>query len=237
MVVTHAQFEVVLPLALADRIAVRVALDADHVARVLLADDRGDGVHPAARPVKRIDLLVLGLLLRKVRSRQHDLPVELRELFVRERTAALAVRQIVLGLVLLDGTLRSAHFFGEFAEPPLGLESIRRYLEARRTLARRHRASLAHDSPFRAAVDFALEEAEHAAQYLGKGSHVNVVGRLRNDHYEHDGEEVYTLGFTADEITLFHSLGMALWDSAVAVHVAADTAARCTSQTTKDWSK
>ncbi|MEO8223614.1 MAG: single-stranded DNA-binding protein, partial [Gammaproteobacteria bacterium] len=27
------------------------------------------------------------------------------------------------------------------------------------------------------------KQAENAAQYLGKGSHVNVAGRLRNNHY------------------------------------------------------
>ena len=27
-------------------------------------------------------------------------------------------------------------------------------------------------------------QAENAAEYLGKGSHVNIVGRLRNNNYE-----------------------------------------------------
>jgi hypothetical protein len=38
-------------------------------------------------------------------------------------------------------------------------------------------------------------QAENAAEYLGKGSHVNIVGRLRNNNYEMDGAEVYSLAF------------------------------------------
>ena len=44
------------------------------------------------------------------------------------------------------------------------------------------------------------KQAENAAEYLGKGSHVNIVGRLRNNNYEKDGEEVYALAFTAEEV-------------------------------------
>ena len=44
------------------------------------------------------------------------------------------------------------------------------------------------------------KQAENAAQYLGKGSHVNVVGRVQNNNYERDGETVYTMAFTAEEI-------------------------------------
>ena len=43
-------------------------------------------------------------------------------------------------------------------------------------------------------------QAENAAKYLGKGSHVNVVGRVRNHTYEKDGETVYGLAFTVEEI-------------------------------------
>jgi single stranded DNA-binding protein len=43
-------------------------------------------------------------------------------------------------------------------------------------------------------------QAENAAAYLGKGSHVNIVGRLRNDNYEKDGAEVYAMTFTVEEI-------------------------------------
>jgi single-strand DNA-binding protein len=43
-------------------------------------------------------------------------------------------------------------------------------------------------------------QAENAAKYLGKGSHVNVVGRVRNNTYEKDGETIYGLAFTCDEI-------------------------------------
>jgi single-strand DNA-binding protein len=44
------------------------------------------------------------------------------------------------------------------------------------------------------------KQAENAAQYLAKGSHVNVVGRVQNNNYERDGETVYTMAFTAEEI-------------------------------------
>ncbi|MBT9490513.1 MAG: single-stranded DNA-binding protein [Rubrivivax sp.] len=38
------------------------------------------------------------------------------------------------------------------------------------------------------------KQAENAAQYLGKGSHINVVGRVQNNNYDKDGEAVYTQG-------------------------------------------
>ena len=44
------------------------------------------------------------------------------------------------------------------------------------------------------------KQAEAAAQYLVKGSHVNVVGRVQNNNYERDGETVYGMAFTAEEI-------------------------------------
>ena len=44
------------------------------------------------------------------------------------------------------------------------------------------------------------KQAENAAQYLGKGSHVNIVGRMRNNNFERDGETIYGLAFTAEEI-------------------------------------
>lgn len=44
------------------------------------------------------------------------------------------------------------------------------------------------------------KQAEAAAQYLVKGSHVNVVGRVQNNNYERDGETVYAMAFTAEEI-------------------------------------
>jgi single-strand DNA-binding protein len=49
------------------------------------------------------------------------------------------------------------------------------------------------------------KQAENAAEYLGKGSHVNIVGRLRNNNYEKDGETVYGLSFTAEEIDYLDS--------------------------------
>jgi single stranded DNA-binding protein len=49
------------------------------------------------------------------------------------------------------------------------------------------------------------KQAENAAEYLGKGSHVNIVGRLRNNNFEKNGETVYGLAFTADEIDYLDS--------------------------------
>jgi single-strand DNA-binding protein len=50
------------------------------------------------------------------------------------------------------------------------------------------------------------KQAENAAEYLGKGSHVNIVGRLRNNNYQDaEGEDVYGLGFTVDEIDYLDS--------------------------------
>ena len=49
------------------------------------------------------------------------------------------------------------------------------------------------------------KQAENAAQYLGKGSHVNIVGRLQNSNYEKDGETVYAMTFTAEEIDYLDS--------------------------------
>ena len=44
-------------------------------------------------------------------------------------------------------------------------------------------------------------QAENAAQYLGKGSHVNVVGSVRNSIFaDASGEKVYALTFTCEEI-------------------------------------
>jgi single stranded DNA-binding protein len=44
------------------------------------------------------------------------------------------------------------------------------------------------------------KQAENAAQYLAKGSHVNVVGRVQNNNYEREGEAVYSMAFTAEEV-------------------------------------
>jgi len=44
-------------------------------------------------------------------------------------------------------------------------------------------------------------QAENAGVYLGKGSRVNVVGRMRNNNYtDAGGNTVYGFGFTAEEI-------------------------------------
>jgi len=49
------------------------------------------------------------------------------------------------------------------------------------------------------------KQAENAAEYLGKGSHVNIVGRLRSNNYEKDGETVYGMAFTAEEVDYLDS--------------------------------
>ena len=49
------------------------------------------------------------------------------------------------------------------------------------------------------------KQAEHAAEYLGKGSHVNIVGRLRNNNYQKEGEDVYGWAFTVEEIDYLDS--------------------------------
>ena len=49
------------------------------------------------------------------------------------------------------------------------------------------------------------KQAENAAEYLGKGSHVNIVGRLRNNNYEKDGATVYGVTVTAEEIDYLDS--------------------------------
>ena len=44
-------------------------------------------------------------------------------------------------------------------------------------------------------------QAENAAEFLGKGSHVNVVGRLKNNNYrDANGVEVFGYSFTCEEI-------------------------------------
>ena len=50
------------------------------------------------------------------------------------------------------------------------------------------------------------KQAENAAEYLGKGSHVNIVGRLRNNNYQDaDGKDVYGLAFICEEIDYLDS--------------------------------
>ncbi len=49
------------------------------------------------------------------------------------------------------------------------------------------------------------KQAENAAEYLGKGSHVSITGRLRNNNYEKNGDIVYGLAFTAEEIDYLDS--------------------------------
>jgi single-strand DNA-binding protein len=49
------------------------------------------------------------------------------------------------------------------------------------------------------------KQAENAAEYLGKGSRVNVVGRLQNNNYEKDGATVYGFQFTCEELDYLDS--------------------------------
>ena len=50
------------------------------------------------------------------------------------------------------------------------------------------------------------KQAENAAEYLGKGSHINIVGRLRNNNYQDaEGKDVYGLAFIAEEVDYLES--------------------------------
>ena len=49
------------------------------------------------------------------------------------------------------------------------------------------------------------KQAENAAEYLGKGSRVNIVGRLRNNNYDKDGATVYGFQFTCEELDYLDS--------------------------------
>ena len=50
------------------------------------------------------------------------------------------------------------------------------------------------------------KQAENAHLYLGTGSHVNIVGRLRNNNYQDaEGADVYALAFTCEEIDYLDS--------------------------------
>jgi len=50
------------------------------------------------------------------------------------------------------------------------------------------------------------KQAENAARYLAKGSHVNVVGRVQNNSYTHaKGAKVYGFMFTCEEIDYLDS--------------------------------
>lgn len=66
--------------------------------------------------------------------------------------------------------------------------------------SRRGSGEEAHDVP--TAIQWTLwgMQAENAAKYLSKGSHVNVRGRMENNNYEREGETVYAFNFTAEDI-------------------------------------
>ena len=44
------------------------------------------------------------------------------------------------------------------------------------------------------------KQAENAAAYLGKGSHVNIVGRLKKNNYQKAGEDICGWAFAVEEI-------------------------------------
>jgi single-stranded DNA-binding protein len=48
-------------------------------------------------------------------------------------------------------------------------------------------------------------QAENAAEFLQRGSHVNIVGRLQNNNYEKDGATVYGWAFTVEELDYLDS--------------------------------
>lgn len=53
-------------------------------------------------------------------------------------------------------------------------------------------------------------QAERAAQYLGKGSHLNLVGHVRNDNFTAvDGKAVHAFAFVCDELDFLDSRGQA----------------------------
>ncbi len=49
------------------------------------------------------------------------------------------------------------------------------------------------------------KQAENAGEYLGKGSRVNVIGRLQNNNYEKDGSTFYGFQFTCEELDYLDS--------------------------------
>jgi single-strand DNA-binding protein len=57
-------------------------------------------------------------------------------------------------------------------------------------------------------------QAENAAAHLGQGSHVNVVGRVRNNNHEVDGKTVYGLAFTVEEIDFLDTKAESEWRKA-----------------------
>ncbi|PKO70437.1 MAG: single-stranded DNA-binding protein [Betaproteobacteria bacterium HGW-Betaproteobacteria-16] len=75
-------------------------------------------------------------------------------------------------------------------------------------ISNQHRGSGEDREEMATAIHWTLwaKQAEHAAAYLGKGSHVNIVGRLRNNIYQdNEGGDVYALTFTVDEIDYLDS--------------------------------
>ena len=103
---------------------------------------------------------------------------------------------------------RHAHLAGavrlEFVNGREGQQVARAVLTAISNTRRGSSDALEEEST---AIQWTLwgKQAENAAAYLSKGSHVNIVGRLRNNNYEKDGETVYGIAFTAEEIDYLDS--------------------------------
>lgn len=49
------------------------------------------------------------------------------------------------------------------------------------------------------------KQAENAARYLRRGSHVAVCGRIESDEFERDGEVNYSMNFLAEEVEYLDS--------------------------------
>ena len=103
---------------------------------------------------------------------------------------------------------RHAHLAG-----PVRLETVngREGKVAKATLTaisntRRGSGDSREEETHRRLLDAVGKQAENAAEYLGRGSHVNIVGRLRNNNYQDaDGKVVYGLAFIAEEIDYLDS--------------------------------
>lgn len=65
------------------------------------------------------------------------------------------------------------------------------------------------------------DQAENAAKYLRKGSHVSIDGRMENNNYEKDGDTVYSDQYVCEEIEYLDSKAEAEARSARSAETAA----------------
>jgi len=92
----------------------------------------------------------------------------------------------------LAGPVRLDHVNGR--EGPVAKATINVVSNARRSSGEEDEATF---------IQWTLwgRQAENAAEYLTKGSHVNVVGRLKNNNYQDgQGNDVYGFDFVCEEI-------------------------------------